>query len=92
MEPDTPTYGVFPVPEKVRARAVCYAEHPIVVSKPLNWPQWVADRPRNGTSLTFGMPVCSIGASAETEIDARKLLEQRFKDLIGQLNYASKRA
>jgi predicted ATP-grasp superfamily ATP-dependent carboligase len=84
MKSDTQAYGPIPIPEQICAMAVCYAEHPLIVSKTLNWPDWVADRPRVGTALSVGMPICSITAAAATIDESRKLLVQRFSLLMGE--------
>lgn len=89
MHADTLAYGSLPAPAQVRAMAICYAEHPITVTKTLNWPQWASDRPRVGTHLQPGMPVCSISAAATTVTDTRRLLEHRFKELLDQLRNES---
>lgn len=89
MDPDTLAYGSPPVLEQVRAMAICYAEHPIVVTKTLNWPEWVADRPRIGTRLLAGMPVCSVSAAAPTVTQTKGRLKRRFERLLNQLRSAS---
>ena len=85
MDADTQPYGLLAKHGQVRAMAVCYAEHPITVSKTLNWPSWVADRPQVGTRLATGMPACTISAAALTLQDTRRILESRFEKLINQL-------
>ena len=90
MKSDTQAYGSIPIPDQICAMAVCYAEHPLTVSKTLNWPDWVADRPRIGTTLSVGMPICSIAAAAAAVDGSRKLLEQRFSLLMGEFNSPSR--
>jgi predicted ATP-grasp superfamily ATP-dependent carboligase len=60
------------------AHAVVYAHIPAVVADDIQWPAWVADRPRAGTSFNIGDPLCSISAVANTPAAARRLLEKRF--------------
>ncbi len=68
---------------EVRAMAVCYADDPITVPRTMNWPAWVADRPRPDTRIDAGMPLCSVLASAPTSAEARALLADRFAQAIG---------
>jgi len=70
----------------VRAMAVCYANHPIVVPKTLNWPVWVSDRPHPNAQLHTGAPICSIAATAQSTAGARELLDQRYHALMRLLD------
>lgn len=90
MKSDTQAYGSIPTPDQIRSMAVCYAEHPLTVPKTLNWPDWTADRPQIGTTLSVGMPICSITASAATIDESRKLLEQRFSLLMSEFEGLSR--
>jgi len=60
------------------AHAVVYAHSPTLVTDDIQWPSWVADRPRAGTYFNVGDPFCSISAVANTPAAARRLLEKRF--------------
>tara|TARA_Y100000588_G_C14188830_1_gene897047 strand:- start:727 stop:1626 length:900 start_codon:yes stop_codon:yes gene_type:complete len=86
LKADSLVHASLPAVAQVRAMAVCYAERPILVTKTLNWPHWVTDRPRIRTCLLPGMPVCSISAAAATVADTRRKLENRVAELRDRLN------
>ena len=54
-----PAGGWFP-PDAGFASAILYAEDPITIPTALTWPDWTADRPRAGTPIGAGEPVCTI--------------------------------
>ncbi|MBI4696597.1 MAG: ATP-grasp domain-containing protein [Gammaproteobacteria bacterium] len=71
----------LPVPPEVRGHAVLYAEHPIRIPKDIDWPPWVSDRPRAGTPIPTGAPVCSLAARGTEARTVRHLLLERFTSL-----------
>lgn len=89
LKADTLVYASLPAVAQIRAMAICYAERPIIVTKTLNWPDWVSDRPRIRTRLLPGMPVCSISAAAATVADTRRKLETRVGELRDRLHNES---
>jgi len=72
-KPAIDTYG------DVRASVVCFAEQSFIVPDALNWPAWVSDRPRAGTRIEAGMPICTVRASADRTEDTRALAARRYR-------------
>lgn len=71
------------------ASAVLYADEAATISGDFEWPDWTADRPRAGTKIRPGEPVCTVLAEvhggkrttgAPTAL-AREIVEQRTEAL-----------
>ncbi len=60
-----------------RALRVLYAKRSIVIPQ-LAWPKWVTDRPKQGTRIAQGEPVCTVHAEGIDEKDAKAQLMKRF--------------
>jgi len=58
------------------ATAIVYAECNTTVPA-LDWPEWAADRPRAGTPVKAGEPLCTVLAVAASAAEARQLVEKR---------------
>lgn len=66
----------------VRASGVCVATQSFTVSGGLDLPSWCADRPRAGTQIVAGMPVCSAYVARAGDVPAtRRLLQERLASL-----------
>lgn len=75
----------------VRAAAVFYAPAPFNVRlDPL--PEWVADRPPQGTRVETGEPVCTVFGAGRTAADARAQVEERTNTLWNALTRAGRKA
>ena len=61
-----------------RAAAIVYAEHDIAAVPAVRWPDWAADRPRSGTAIKAGEPLCSVTAAAATAAAARAGVDERL--------------
>lgn len=64
-----------------QAAALLYAERDIAAWPADNWPDWLRDRPKPGTCLPCGTPVCTIVASGADAKAARHLLDQRLASM-----------
>lgn len=68
----------------VRGHLVCYATDAIQIPHALDslagsgWPSWTADRPRAGSFVPAGAPVCSIEAATGEVTDTIALLKVRL--------------
>jgi uncharacterized protein len=74
-----------------RAAAVLYADLGALHIGALAWPDWVADRPRAGTWIADGAPICTIMASGDDAAGAERLCRQRM-GVLRQLLYAEQPA
>jgi predicted ATP-grasp superfamily ATP-dependent carboligase len=68
-----------------RAAAVLYADPGALRIGELAWPNWVADRPRNGTWIAAGSPICTIMASGDDAAGAEQLCRRRMRALCQRL-------
>ncbi|WP_029354016.1 ATP-grasp domain-containing protein [Bosea sp. 117] len=77
--------------ETARAAAVFYAPAPFEMRlDPL--PDWVADRPPQGTRIETGEPVCTVLAEGRTAEEARETVAQRISELWQALSRAGRKA
>jgi predicted ATP-grasp superfamily ATP-dependent carboligase len=60
-----------------RGYAIVYAPRRLTVLPDWEWPSWVTDRPRVGTVIDEGEPVCSVHAEGASSAVARTEIEQR---------------
>lgn len=71
------------------ASAILYADGDLEIGPGYAWPEWTADRPRPGTKIGAGEPVCTVfaeahGAAGEAETPtalAREIVEERTEAL-----------
>ena len=59
------------------AHQIIYTEHAVTLQDDIMWPDWVLDRPKYGSSIEAGMPICTVIAQAETADQAKKLANER---------------
>ena len=71
-------------PAAARALQVVYADQPLELTA-RQWPDWVADRPRPGTRIGRGGPICTVLAEAPTAAAARQLLAERRSRILDAL-------
>jgi predicted ATP-grasp superfamily ATP-dependent carboligase len=70
------------IPEAATAIAIVYAEEDVAVTPGLDWPQWTADRPRAGTIVRAGDPLCTVFARAATAAESRRLVTARAERIL----------
>ncbi len=63
-----------------RAHEIIYLTQDLVVP-PVLWPEWISDRPNEGTLIASGEPVCTIHAVAKTPCKIKEVLARRRKNL-----------
>ncbi len=63
--------------QKSHAQLVIYAECSVTIKDDIIWPSWIYDRPKAGSFLDEGMPVCTVVAEAETAEQAKRLVNER---------------
>ncbi|MDB5558622.1 MAG: hypothetical protein JWQ36_1556, partial [Enterovirga sp.] len=64
-------------PAGAAASAILYASRTIRAVPVLAWPDHVADRPRPGSRIAAGAPICTVAAEAPSARAARALLQTR---------------
>lgn len=64
-------------PSGAAAAAIVYARHEIPSLPHLEWPDWTSDRPRGGTAVETGAPICTVHAAASTMAEAKGLIRER---------------
>ena len=68
-----------------RALEILYAGKSITIPR-MEWPDWVADRPKTGKLIASGEPICTMRAAANSPGKNKALLKQRktmLKKLLG---------
>ena len=70
-----------PAFEHSAASAILYAWRGIAALPPVEWPDWVADRPVDGSRVKAGGPLCTVFARAATAAQARALVDARSERL-----------
>lgn len=78
--------GQVPAFEHSAASAILYARRAIAAMPPLDWPDWAADRPANGSRVKAGGPLCTVFARASTAAQARALVDARSEKLHAALD------
>ncbi len=68
--------------DAAKAGAIVYSDREIAIMPPLDWPDWTADRPRAGSSVASGAPLCTVIASAACAERARSLVEERAANIL----------
>ena len=73
-----------PVLDGAAASTVVYATADIPQRPSLDWPDWSADRPIAGSSISAQSPLCTVLASAATAGEARELVELRARTILAR--------
>jgi predicted ATP-grasp superfamily ATP-dependent carboligase len=60
------------------AAAIAYADRDIAAAPAMQWPEWTADRPRPGTAIKAGEPLCTVKAAAATAAAAKARVDERL--------------
>jgi uncharacterized protein len=63
------------------ATAIVYADRDVIIPA-VQWPDWTADRPRAGTDVKAGEPLCTVQASAATAAEARAMADERLATVL----------
>jgi uncharacterized protein len=78
--------GALPRMPAILARAkaitIVYADHDIASVPVLDWPSWTADRPRPGTCIKAGEPLCTVLATAAGTDEARRIVAARRETVL----------
>ncbi len=69
-----------------KACALVYAPFEIGSVAACTWPDWAVDRPRPGTAIAAGAPVCTLLAEAATATRARTLVRSRVDYMLRWLD------
>jgi predicted ATP-grasp superfamily ATP-dependent carboligase len=75
--------------EGAAASAIVYARRRLAVPD-LNWPDWAADRPKNGERIDKNRPICTVSARAMTPIQAKRLVEEKISIILAALRGPTK--
>ncbi len=70
---------------RVRAHSIVYAMCDLQIPHDLHWPMWSTDRPRAGTRIARGEPVCGVFADGRDVSHVHALLELRQAELVSSL-------
>ncbi len=70
---------------RVRAHSIVYAMCDLQIPHNLHWPMWSTDRPRPGTRIAHGEPVCGAFAEGPDVLHVHALLKQRQAELVSSL-------
>jgi predicted ATP-grasp superfamily ATP-dependent carboligase len=74
-----------PALEDAMASALVYAPERLRIPERIDWPDWVADRPRPRESIDKNRPICTVLARAETKTQAKGLVAERRKQILAGL-------
>lgn len=66
------------------AAAIAYARDDIAAFPAVTWPDWAADRPRCGSAVGAGEPLCTVHATASTAAGARALVAERVETVLAR--------
>ncbi|KQT77425.1 tetrahydromethanopterin C1 transfer protein [Methylobacterium sp. Leaf466] len=77
--------SVGDVPVDAAAARICYATTDYAPVPPLDWPDHVRDRPRAGSPVARGAPLCTVVATGRDASDARAISQARADRLRARL-------
>jgi predicted ATP-grasp superfamily ATP-dependent carboligase len=66
------------------ASAILYAPEPLRIPEDMDWPDWVADRPKARESIDKNRPICTVLARAETKARAKRLVTERQNKILAE--------
>ena len=67
--------------KRSHAEQIIYAERAVVIKGDIIWPKWINDRPKAGSLIEEGMPVCTVVAEAETAEHVKRLVNERAVEI-----------
>ncbi|MBV8743588.1 MAG: ATP-grasp domain-containing protein [Xanthobacteraceae bacterium] len=73
-----------PAVDGAAASAVVYASADIPKLPSFDWPDWSADRPIAGSSISAQSPLCTVLARAATAAQAREFVEERAQAILAR--------
>lgn len=78
----------------MRTRSACstlivYADRGALPIGATDWPVWTADRPRAGTTIPVGGPICTVFGQGADAWAARQSVEERGGEVLEQLHAAA---
>jgi uncharacterized protein len=71
--------------EGAMASAIVYASERVRITENIDWPDWVADRPKARESIDKNRPICTVLARAETQAQAKGLVAERMNQILAGL-------
>lgn len=83
--------AALPAPPGAAGTQIVYAGEPIAAVPPIAWPAFVLDRPRPGTRIRAGAPICTLAARAQRPALVRARLAAREAAILAMLNQGSAR-
>jgi predicted ATP-grasp superfamily ATP-dependent carboligase len=69
-------------PDTTSGTMIVYAHRRISCVPDVDWPEFVMDRPRLGTTIATGAPLCTVGAYGADAATVRAMLEARGRSVI----------
>jgi predicted ATP-grasp superfamily ATP-dependent carboligase len=67
---------------RVSGHRIIYAPRAVEVPPQLRWPRWCHDRPRGGTRVGCGAPLCSVSASGGSAAETERWLLNRERGVL----------
>ena len=74
------------LPAEAAGSMILYAARAIPSVGTMAWPDYVSDKPRQGTRIAPGAPICTIGAVGADESTVKSMLEARGIDVLRLLD------
>jgi predicted ATP-grasp superfamily ATP-dependent carboligase len=74
------------VPVDAAATEICYAATGYAPMPPLDWPAFVRDRPRSGTTVARDAPLCTLFVTGSDSAATREMLRSRAAELRTRLD------
>jgi predicted ATP-grasp superfamily ATP-dependent carboligase len=71
---------------------ILYAPQNLEIPGGITWPQWVKDRPRSGSIITQGQPICSLYAEGSSIVEVEAALHRRREKIAQMLESVCYRA
>ncbi|MES9941453.1 MAG: ATP-grasp domain-containing protein [Candidatus Thiodiazotropha sp. 6PLUC2] len=68
----------------VHGHQIVYAPRTLQIPFSMNWPDWVKDRPADGTRIVEGQPLCSLFAS-DTSVDRVEAVLESYQEDVLQM-------
>jgi len=69
-------------PKEAAGTMIAYAHRRISCVPDIDWPTFVMDRPRPGTAIAAGAPICTIGANGVDAATVKATLEVRGRCVV----------
>lgn len=67
--------------------AVVYARNPVAIPAGMAWPAWCVDRPRDGSLVATGAPLCTVLARGVSPVETARLLTERETAVLNHLTH-----